>query len=109
DKLDTHEFNGEQIVKIKDEGDVKNARTGKPAQPRLLGVDAPVEGDRLEALASWLTSPDNRQFARAQANRIWYHLMGRGLVEPVDDLRLTNPASHPELLEALADELIESN
>jgi hypothetical protein len=47
-------------------------------------------------------------FAEAQANRIWYHLMGIGLVDPVDDLRLTNPASHPELLDALTDELIAS-
>lgn len=109
DKLDKHEFVGEQIVEIKDEGEVKNARTGKPAQPRFLGVDEPVAGDRLEALAAWLTSSDNRSFAKVQANRIWSHLMGQGLVEPVDDLRLTNPASHPELLEALTDELIESN
>lgn len=48
-------------------------------------------------------------FARAQANRVWYHLMGRGLVEPIDDLRLTNPASHPELLEKLAEELVENH
>jgi hypothetical protein len=63
----------------------------------------------LQLLSSWLTSPDNRLFARAQVNRIWYHIMGVGLVEPVDDLRATNPPSHPELLEKLTDELIEND
>lgn len=106
DKLDSHEFVGEQIVLIKNEGEVKNARTGEPAAPKLLGDDEPLSGDRLERLAAWMTRPDNRMFAEAQANRIWYHLMGAGLVDPVDDLRLTNPASHPELLARLADELI---
>jgi hypothetical protein len=92
----------------KDPREVKNARTGKTASPKFLGSEDAIEGDRLRSLADWLTGPDNRLFARAQANRIWYHVMGRGLVEPVDDLRLTNPASHPELLERLTDELIES-
>lgn len=108
DKLDKHEFVGEQLVVIKDEGEVQNARTGSAATPRFLGGASDIEGDRLEALADWLTSPENRQFAAAQTNRIWYHLMGRGLVEPVDDFRLTNPASHPELLEQLTDQLVSS-
>ena len=60
--------------------------------------------DELEALADWLTHPTNTWFARVQANRIWYHLMGRGLVDPPDDFRATNPASHPALLDALADD-----
>lgn len=109
DKLDKHEFVGDQIVQVKAEGKVNNARTGKPAAPKFLGSDEPIAGDRLEQLASWLTQPNNRMFAEAQANRIWYHLMGLGLVEPVDDLRLTNPASHPGLLTRLADEMVENN
>ena len=109
DRLDKHEFVGEQIVNVKPEGEVKNARTGKPAPPAFLGSNEPVEGDRLEQLAAWITNPSNQTFAAAQANRIWYHVMGRGLVEPVDDLRLTNPASHPELLSRLAEELIQSD
>src|SRR5207247_431846 len=59
--------------------------------------------DRLDALARWLTTQP--QFARAQANWVWFQLMGRGLVDPVDDFRPTNPPSHPALLEALASDL----
>ncbi len=109
DRLDKHEFVGEQIVQIEEQGEVKNARTGEPAAPRFLGSDEAIQGDRLKHLASWMTQADNRMFAEAQANRIWYHLMARGLVEPIDDLRLTNPASHPELLSRLADELVEND
>ena len=108
DKLDSHEFVGDQIVKVTEDKNVNNARTGAPATPKFLGSDDTIQGDRLKLLADWLTRPDNRMFAEAQTNRIWYHLMGIGLVDPVDDLRLTNPASHPELLDALTDELISS-
>lgn len=108
DKLDKHEFIGEQIVQVKNEGSVKNARTGEPAPPKFLGAETNLQGDRLEQLAAWMTSADNSMFAKAQANRIWYHVMGLGLVEPVDDLRLTNPASHPQLLEQLSQEFIDS-
>jgi hypothetical protein len=108
DNLDKHEFVGDQIVLVKAEGMVKNARTGQSAPPRLLGMESQVDGDRLHHLASWMASSDNRLFARAQVNRIWYHTMGVGLVEPVDDLRATNPPWHPELLERLTDEFIAS-
>jgi hypothetical protein len=111
DKLDKHEFVGEQIVVVKDPQELKNPRTDQPATPRLLG-GAPAAGaagqDRLESLAVWMTATENRRFARAQVNRIWFHVMGRGLVEPVDDLRDTNPASHPALLERLTDAFIAS-
>ncbi|HUE70156.1 MAG TPA: DUF1549 domain-containing protein [Pirellulaceae bacterium] len=111
DKLDKNEFTGEQIVFSLDEGEVKNARTGADAPPKFLGGDhggLTSKDDRLAPLAEWLVSPENRPFARAQANFIFYHVLGRGLVEPIDDFRLTNPPSHPELLEALADDLITS-
>jgi hypothetical protein len=52
-------------------------------------------------LANWLAAPDNPFFARAQVNRIWLNLMGRGLVDPNDDFRVTNPPANPELLEYL--------
>jgi Protein of unknown function (DUF1549)/Protein of unknown function (DUF1553) len=105
DRLDTHEFNGEQIVLIGDKGNVVNARTGKNAEPKFLGADAPLmslDGDRLAPLGIWLTSRTNEQFVKSQANFVWYHLLGRGLVEPIDDFRVTNPPSNPALLDALA-------
>jgi hypothetical protein len=61
----------------------------------------PEDGDPREAVADWLTSADNPFFARTMANRVWADIMGRGLVEPVDDLRATNPPSNAALLEAL--------
>lgn len=110
DNLDKHEFIGDQIVQVKLGATVKNARTGKPASPKFLGDanDLDDESDRLERLAQWMTAPDNRMFARAQVNRIWFHMMGVGQVEPIDDLRATNPPSHPELFERLADEFVHS-
>ena len=78
---------------------------------RLLGgqKDLPAGKERKSILANWLVSAENRQFAKVQANRVWSHLMGRGLVEPVDDFRSTNPATHPQLLENLTDFLINNN
>jgi hypothetical protein len=106
---DKHEWKGEQIVFTRREGSVNNPRTGKPAQPRFLGLGGTAlndEQDHLEALAAWLTAPANAQFARVQVNRIWFHLLGRGLVDPTDDFRATNPASHPALLDALAKDFV---
>jgi hypothetical protein len=112
DGLDTHEFNGEQIVWASGKPEVKNPRTGKAAQARLLGSNGPIErGEAAEMnrLAKWLTDPTNKLFGQAQVNRVWYHLMGRGLVDPVDDFRPTNPASIPSLLEALAQDFVKHN
>ena len=101
DDLDKHEFVGEQIVFVSRSGEVTNPHTGKPASPRFLGERSTVpEGDRLEALAIWLTRQTN--FSRAQVNWVWFHLIGRGIVDPIDDFRPTNPASHPALLDELA-------
>ena len=108
DRLDKNEFIGEQIVTAKTDT-VTNPRNNEPAIHRLLGGDVvPKHTDPLEAMAEWMASPENPFFARVQVNRIWYHLMGRGLVNPIDDLRPTNPASHPELLEDLADDFVRS-
>jgi len=105
---DEHEWKGEQIVYVANKGSLTNPRTGNAAQPRLLGVSQPVDQtDLLQGLASWLTSPTNQLFAAVQANRIWYHLMGRGLVDPPDDFRASNPASHPRLLERLTADFVE--
>jgi len=111
DKNDKHEFIGEQVIFLQPKARVENPRTGDAARQRLLGADLPPlkQGeDELQAAARWLTSGANPLFAKAQANRIWYYLMGRGLVDPVDDFRLTNPASHPELLDLLSRDLVAS-
>ncbi len=113
DRSDTHRFNGEQVVQIAKGRRLINPRTGDPAIARLLGATELDEktledAQELKAAARWVTDPKNALFAQAQVNRIWHHLMGRGLVDPVDDFRPTNPASHPELLKKLADELVQS-
>ena len=107
DNLDKHEFIGEQIVFADRKSETIHPRTGVPAAPKFLGADTPDlmgDADRLGALAEWIAKPDNPFFAKAQANRIWFHLMGRGLVDPNDDFKVTNPASNPELLDYLAAE-----
>ena len=109
DDNDGHEFVGEQIVYEARDGGMKDPRTHALAKPRLLGETSSTWADeqsRLDALAAWLTSAGNPLFAKSQVNRIWYHLMGRGLVDPVDDFRATNPPSHPELLDTLAADFV---
>lgn len=111
DKLDRNEFVGEQSVLVSKKEEVVHPSSGDVARPKFLGGDYLSESqvaNRLDALAEWLTAKDNALFANSQANFIWYHLMGSGLVEPIDDFRLTNPASNPALLEALSQRLIES-
>jgi hypothetical protein len=73
-------------------------------KPKALGgptFDDAGQADRRDALAAWLTGPDNPFFARSLVNRVWFHLVGRGIVEPVDDFRDSNPASNDELLDGL--------
>jgi hypothetical protein len=85
-------------------------RTGQNIPAYALAQQMPeknVAGDRRVELARWLTAPENPYFARNWANRLWAHMLGRGLVEPVDDVRATNPPSNPHLLDALAQSLIE--
>lgn len=109
DKLDKHEFDGEQIVWIDREGEHLHPVTKKTLQPRFLGADAPAlgpDGDRLQLLADWVASPENPFFARTQVNRVWYYLMGKGLVDPNDDFRLSNPPVNPELLTALTRDFV---
>jgi hypothetical protein len=103
DDLDKHEFVGEQVVLATAAGELPHPRGGD-AVPRLLGADTPDlsgRADRLGVLADWVAHPGNPFFARAQANRVWMHLTGRGLVDPNDDFRLSNPPSNPALLDHL--------
>lgn len=118
DKNDKHEFNGEQIVLIKDTGDIKNPDSGQVIPTRFLAdagssendqPAAAAQADRLLRLAEWIRLPENERFAATQANRIWYQLMGQGIVDPIDDFRSTNPPSNPELLERLASEFVTSD
>ena len=85
-------------------GSVVHPVTGTTMLPRPLFGTAEVTAettDPRDVLADWLTSPENNMFAQVMANRVWADLMGRGLVEPVDDFRATNPASNQPLLDAL--------
>ncbi len=92
-------------VKLTNFGAVTNLRTGEPAIPRIAGQRYINGSDdpRIEA-AKALTDSEDRQFARAFVNRLWQAMMGRGLVEPIDDMRETNPPSHPQLLTKLAND-----
>lgn len=91
-------------------GSVTNKRTAKPAIMKPL-EGKPVElepgDDPRQHFVSWLSNPNNPFFARAVSNRYWAHFFGRGIVDPLDDMRVTNPASNPELLDALAKDLVD--
>ena len=92
-------------------GTTTHPRTNAPVFAYALGTDMPAAnpaGDRRVPLAEWMTRPENPFFARNLANRVWAWTLGRGLVEPVDDVRATNPPSNPELLDALATFVIEN-
>lgn len=96
-----------RVVSIQSGGEVIHPRTGVAAIKRIPGerfLDNDAQGR--EKLAEWLTTQDNPYFAKAMVNRLWKNMMGRGLIEPTDDLRSTNPATHPQLLEALAEDFI---
>jgi hypothetical protein len=101
----------EQVIYNRGAGEVKHPVTGKDSVPVFLGGGAAeTKGrDRREVLAAWLASPENPYFASNFANRMWQHFFGIGIIEPVDDIRVSNPASNPELLEALARELTQSH
>lgn len=89
----------------------KHPKTGQSLPPAGLGADvAPstAEQDPREQLVHWMTDPSNPFFARSLVNRYWKHFMARGLVEPEDDMRVTNPPSNPELLDAVAEEFVAS-
>ena len=98
----------EYVIYDRRGGEVRHPVTGKTVRPRFLGGEAPELGgrDRREVLAEWLTSPENPWFSRSLANRVWAHFMGRGVVAPVDDFRVSNPASEAALLDGLAARLV---
>ena len=98
----------EEIVYTSTKGEVRHPVSNEVLPPKPLfavagDTSVPEGQDPRVALADWMTSKQNHLFAQVQCNRIWKQLMGRGLVDPVDDLRSTNPPSNPELLDALAE------
>jgi hypothetical protein len=100
----------EVIIYNRGGGEVAHPVTKKPVPPTFLGGSTPkIAGeDRRQVLADWLTSPDNAFFATSIANRVWAHFTGSGIVEPVDDIRVSNPPSNPELFQELGKRLTES-
>jgi hypothetical protein len=102
-------FGGERIVYLRPNGEVSHPRKGAVVRPHPLDGPATEDPfDRRRKLAEWVTSKDNPFFARNIVNRFWSYLLGRGLVEPVDDMRVTNPPSNAELLDALAGDFVQS-
>ena len=92
-------------------GESRNPVGNRVVPPKFLGGVAPDTAgkDRRQILADWIASPENPYFPRHIANLVWAQYMGRGIVEPVDDVRISNPASNPELLEALSKKIVEYN
>jgi hypothetical protein len=96
---------GAEVIYSDRGGEVVQPRTGKVMPPKFMGgavATVPPGKDRREVLADWLASAGNPFFAKSTANRIWFHLMGRGIVDPVDDFRDSNPSANDELMAALA-------
>jgi hypothetical protein len=111
-KLKAAPGDGNTIIFAATEGDLIQPLTGKPQVPTPLdgtpiAIDSP--NDRRQHLAHWLTSPENPYFSRAITNRVWANFFGAGLVEMVDDMRLTNPASNEELLNRAARFVVENH
>ncbi len=99
---------GDEIIFVSGQGDIVQPLSGKAQPPTPLdGQALPLQDarDRREVLADWLTSRENPYFARSIANRVWANFFGVGLIDPVDDLRVTNPASNEKLLSAIANYL----
>jgi hypothetical protein len=102
----------ENIIYNRKTGEINHPVHKKPMTPKFLGDDTPEipkGSDRREVLAQWLASPKNPFFARNLANLVWAHFFGQGIIEPVDDVRVSNPPSNPELLDELSAKFTEYN
>jgi hypothetical protein len=100
-----------EIVQDLPEGEVRHERTGAVTAPKFPydhAYSCPDDATRRERLARWVTSADNAYFARSYVNRVWGYLLGRGLIEPIDDIRAGNPPSNPALLEWLTRQFVSS-
>jgi hypothetical protein len=101
---------GDNVVFAKTSGDIMHPRLLKPLDPtpldgKSIPLDSPI--DRRIAFDEWLTSASNPYFARSLVNRVWANFMGRGIINPVDDTRATNPASNEDLIAALSKDFVE--
>jgi len=108
---DVMQVPGEEIVYLKESGEVKHPKTDQAVRPRVPSGQAnaaPGDTDRREAFVAWLASADNPYFAEAMANRVWSYFLGRGIIDPVDDIRASNPPSNPGLLKALKEDFVRS-
>lgn len=100
-----------EVVFEKESGEVTHDRTGAETAPKFpyeAEFTAPENANRRDVLAAWMTSPDNQYFATSYVNRLWGYLFGKGLIDPLDDIRAGNPPSNPELLDYLTKEFIDS-
>jgi hypothetical protein len=107
---DSRNGDGKRTLVVLERGDLIQPSTGKPQPPAPLdapALDANLTSDRREYLAQWMTVPENPYFTKAIVNRVWANFFGIGLVQPVDDLRVSNPASNPELFELLSNYVAE--
>ncbi len=101
---------GEMFVWTSNAGEVTQPRTGQQMEPWLPGegsLEVDPEVDRRGVFAEWLIDPENHYFAKMEVNRIWAQLFARGIVDPIDDFRASNPPTNEALLDALADDFVE--
>ncbi len=100
---------GAEVVFNKGNGEVMHPKTGLAVLPAVpVGrITSAANADRRQPFADWLTSKENPFFSRAYVNRLWSYFLGKGIIDPVDDIRASNPASNPELLEALNKDFVE--
>ena len=107
---------GEEIVyNLRDDYEMKHPKDGRVMRPNFIvpasygSSSIPVDAKRRLALAEWVTAKDNPFFAKSTVNRFWSYFLGRGIIDPVDDIRASNPPSNPAVLEALTKDFIEHN
>jgi hypothetical protein len=107
------QVSSEEVVYVKyDGGEVKHPKTDSAVKPKVpvgQAHDIGANDDRRDAFVDWLTSKENPFFAKSVANRVWSYFFGKGIIDPVDDIRASNPPSNPELLDALTTEFVDSS
>ena len=108
---DPKKKDGAEYVYVERFGELNNPRTGKTMAPKFMGgkfPDIAPGKDRRESLGKWMAAGDNPFVPKSIVNRIWFHLMGKGIVDPVDDFRDSNPSANDELLDELARDFVKN-